>query len=1784
LSSSFTADNDPGECGAEVTIPTPPSSDNCGIVSFHNDYNLTDDATDFYPVGTTDVTWTAVDAAGNSTDCTVTVEVTDVEAPTFANCPTTMVMVGTDVDECGAKVNWSIPIATDNCGLATLSQTAGPQSGSPVAAGAPVTVTYTATDIFGNSSDCSFEVLVVDTQDPDIIVCPEDRDVANDPGLCSATVPDMTGEVVFEDNCPGSVVTQSPAAGSSFGAAPGDQVVVTMTVTDAAGNTDECTVTLTLIDTEDPNAVCQDISVMLDVFGVASVTAADIDNGSTDNCGIASIAIINGQTSYDCSDAGNTYTVTLQVTDTSGNTDECTANVTVIDNPHCHPNVSILDPCECSAVPGWFNEVVTVQALAGQSWTVSAVSGLHYGPGGAAVQVGDALPEGPLGFYVLTGVNHAAGVGYSIEVTNGTDVLSVSNTCYNPDPFITGATDVSNQCEDPFTICGEEAGSVTAEAGSSLSIDGPGFAAVANFPGPYCVTLDPSTLNAGLYTITWTFNAGAASNNDPSNPGCEITVFETFEVFNPIQELVCNDNVQISLPNVDEGCEVELTADMILEAPPAGDPVFTISITDAIGTPLGNIVTADMIGGDYIVTISEECSGQSCWGQIHVEDKLPPVIACPDNVDILCVQDPENLGLTGQPTVDDCSPWTTEYSDDITQFDCAANPGVAEVITRTWLAIDAGEYTSSCVQTIQVIRGEADQVSLPGDIDFDCNAVPGDLSPNTTGWPTIAGINLTTDGTGICGLGIVYEDETVNVCAGSYKIIRHWTIHDWCPANGSAPTEVEHTQYIKVNDVAPTVTIPAVYFNAAGQVELSANAPAGSVHDDCAAIGPIPVAVVDGVCNDVVDITVSIDGAGTTINGGMIPGEGLPEGGPYNIDYIVEDECGNITTHTIQVVVIDNIAPTAVCDEITTVTLSSDGQIVVPADVFDDGSHDQCCLANFEVNRGFGFGPDVTFNCADVANSPVMVTFRAYDCAGNYNDCMVEVIVEDKLAPHVVECPDNEAITCDFYWTDLEAGLSLGDYSVLDQYGYPTFFDNCSYDVDYNVAVNVDQCGNGSITRSWSADDPSENGPVTCTQVISVSHVSDFEVQFPEDNTFTCTNQALDFGEPVIFFETCELIAVSFEDVLFNVVQDACYKIVRQWTVINWCNVGNPIADNLPDPQTGVRQFRDGGDGYITYEQVIKVVDDVAPVVTCADYQVDILDNSCTALVQVPGPDVEDCSSDIQVTATSDLPGFNGGTFTAPSVAPGTYSVVFTAMDNCGNSNSCETIVTVEDAKLPTPYCVNGLVVELMNSVPPMIEVWAADFDAGSFDNCGGVQVSLSADVNDISATYGCDDIGQQAIELWVTDVYGNQDFCTTFVEIQDNMVNCGGGNLIAGTIATEDGDLAGDVEVNMNGTADASMTTGTDGLYTFADVPTGGDYTITPSNDTDPLNGVTTFDMVLITKHILGVTPLDSPYKMIAADANNSGTITTFDLVVVRKLILFIDDQFQNNTSWRFVEADYVFPEPTNPWAEEFPEVFSVNDLNQNINDADFVAVKIGDVNDSAQANFDADAEDRNTVGDLLFKVNEVELAEGEEYTVDFLAKDFNVLGYQFTLNFDNKALEFVEILPGIAGHENFGLTLLDEGVITTSWNEDDARVENDEVIFSLVFRAKSAAQLSNLLAVNSRYTDAEAYGANGEMLDIALEFNGKVIAAPFELYQNTPNPFEVTTVIGFNLPEATFATMTLTDASGKVVKVVEGDFIKGYNEVTLTRDEVPANGVIYYQLDTDKDSATKMMILMDK
>jgi hypothetical protein len=425
-------------------------------------------------------------------------------------------------------------------------------------------------------------------------------------------------------------------------------------------------------------------------------------------------------------------------------------------------------------------------------------------------------------------------------------------------------------------------------------------------------------------------------------------------------------------------------------------------------------------------------------------------------------------------------------------------------------------------------------------------------------------------------------------------------------------------------------------------------------------------------------------------------------------------------------------------------------------------------------------------------------------------------------------------------------------------------------------------------------------------------------------------------------------------------------------------------------------------------------------------------------------------------------------------------------------------------------------------------------------------------------------------VQLWVGDEAGNWDYCETKIEIQDNDQVCvykaNEMRAISGDIAMENAKQVESVKVKMEGLYHKDMTTSNAGKFAFVDLPVGGFYTMIPEKNIQPLNGVSTYDLVLLTKHILGTETLQSPYKIIAADVNKSGTITTSDVVELRKMILGLQTGFAKNESWRFVDKSFIFTNPLKPFAQAFPEKVELKGLDLTKENAlSFVAIKVGDVNLSASvSNLGTGANDRN-LRTTYFELADKAFAKNEQFTVAFAPSE-NIEGYQFTLNFDKNSLKLVDI----QGDKNL-FAVLENGILTTSQTSKDG--------FVLIFKAKQEGLLSEAIRISSEVTLAEAYNAKGETQRAELKFS---TASPsFELYQNQPNPFQQITTISFRLPEASNVKFTISDVNGRIIKTITSEFVAGMNQISLDKSTLPSAGIFYYQLETPTHKAVKKMIL---
>lgn len=211
-----------------------------------------------------------------------------------------------------------------------------------------------------------------------------------------------------------------------------------------------------------------------------------------------------------------------------------------------------------------------------------------------------------------------------------------------------------------------------------------------------------------------------------------------------------------------------------------------------------------------------------------------------------------------------------------------------------------------------------------------------------------------------------------------------------------------------------------------------------------------------------------------------------------------------------------------------------------------------------------------------------------------------------------------------------------------------------------------------------------------------------------------------------------------------------------------------------------------------------------------------------------------------------------------------------------------------------------------------------------------------------------CDDSAPNELEVRAWDQAGNFSKCSIpcrAVDTRAYCVHCDPYHA-NGWIRTEEGVGVPGVGGRMGGFQWNGITW-LDGYYNFC-----GQYAepmiVSFDKEDNYLEGISTADIIQLRRHVLSMDTLKSPYKYLAADVNNDQRITTLDIIEIHRLILGIQDRFRHNSSWRFIPSQYVFPDPDNPWLENFPTSIEFSLQNYGLV-GNFTAIKIGDLNGTA-------------------------------------------------------------------------------------------------------------------------------------------------------------------------------------------------------------------------------------------
>ncbi len=687
--------------------------------------------------------------------------------------------------------------------------------------------------------------------------------------------------------------------------------------------------------------------------------------------------------------------------------------------------------------------------------------------------------------------------------------------------------------------------------------------------------------------------------------------------------LACNDQVNVSLPP--EGFAVVLP-DMILEGDSTSCPgPKSVEVYAPNGANLGDTLDCEYVGHLLLTAVFDVATGNYCWGSILLEDKLPPVISCPDDT-VSCTAD-FTPGVIGPVMVtDNCDPDPELLHVQTSSPELCIGP-FTYILTRTWHATDDSGNQSSCTQTILVARPSLGDVVWPPHLDGNqapvLSCTGANTNPSITGYPEIDGNPIT----GLCKINITYDDLVIDQCEGAYTILRSWMALNCCTNE-----IITHQQIIKVADNDPPVlTCPdtlVVGVNGSG----------------CSATFLLPPVVAEDSCGSVLSFLTQTPNGTINGNGGIV--FDLPMG-TYPITYQASDGCLNTGSCQVVLNVVDDVSPVAVCDETTVVSLNNLGIASVPASTFDDGSYDACCaVVTFLAKRmdepSAPFTPNVIFNCNDIGDT-VMVIFQAVDCFGNTNTCMVEVLVQDKLPP-IITCPDDITIACS---DPLPPPLS--------QTGAPVVMENCGVDtLFYQDIESLNVCHTGTITRTFTVRDIS-GFQATCTQIITTVDLTPPQFFFPADTLVDCSVPLDQIGTDGAYaIGDCELFALNISDENYPI--PCGQKIIRTYSFIEWC----------------------GGFDTSGVQEIIAI--DTNPPVW--DQPAGFFDNIflCGSdIVKPPPPSATDFCSPWEVLLVSDT------TFNVNCEHQLTRVITYTAFDTCGNvAEPYITTIIVNDTVAPT--------------------------------------------------------------------------------------------------------------------------------------------------------------------------------------------------------------------------------------------------------------------------------------------------------------------------------------------------------------------------------------------------------------------------------------------------------------------------------------------------------------------
>lgn len=783
-------------------------SDNC---TDSVDIVLTQSIPEFTILGgavgsTQDITITAFDEAGNSSQCMFTLTIVDNFAPTVL-CPGDTTLPVNNSCEATLPDYTSDATISDNCtSLANMIVNQSPAAGTSISGSGVVTaVTITIEDESGNTDACVFNVTTIDTTVASI-TCPADITLYAG-GSCTSLLDDYTGLAVVSDNCvsAGSLsVSQSPVPGTSISA---DQII-TLTVTGGVPATPQsCTFNGVFVDTTSPTITCPAVVPPLYVDGSCSVAIPDYSAQVivTDNCPSSLIISQNPTVGTIVSTSGDVV-VTMTVTDGDGNTDFCIFSQSVLDTISptvtCPVDQTTVGDLNCVGTVSDYTGMISAFDNCSSNLTLSQSP-----PFGSTISSSTVITV-----YVEDENSNIGSCTFNLDIIDNTDPVitcpgdltaSANSSCEYIMTDYSGLTSVTDNCSSSFTYSQSPSIGATLNTGvTSVSItvfDESGNSSVCNFnldvqdltapsitcPGNQMEMSDANCQGTlGDYTslVSVSDNCSTAGNitisQSPASgtqitSSANVTMTATDEAGN---ESTCQFTVSlqdtmaptITCPGpytlaINSSCEYLIPdfSDSITGI----DNCSALSAMTIIQSPIAG-ATGDGLTTMLITLFDEQGNSDMCTFNLIPDDNQAPVVTCPNPapVDLGTNCDYTLTSYTSQTLVlDNCPNYVLTQSP---PAGTTLNPGMN---TITMTAVDAGGNVGTCSFVLEITENSSPSITCPNDVT-SCDSIVTYSDPTFN--DNCFAYLTQTDGTGLSSgsafpVGITQLEYTVADSSGN---------------------------------------------------------------------------------------------------------------------------------------------------------------------------------------------------------------------------------------------------------------------------------------------------------------------------------------------------------------------------------------------------------------------------------------------------------------------------------------------------------------------------------------------------------------------------------------------------------------------------------------------------------------------------------------------------------------------------------------------------------------------------------------------------------------------------------------------------------------------------------------------------------------------------------------------------------------------------------------------------------------------------------------------------------